>query len=205
MISDDIEVWMAAEFVSHRVRENRSTKSLKNGLCSTQIPEDSFKKARIGMNPHFYIMCWRAIVVLQVVFNYWTSKLQDLPENEEMVSADQIAFALLKWLEELLGCDASEDGVDGVFSGRESLLCSSAHDLSTGSSSNHPVMVTNSSFSNWRWLPTKNQATTVELPATLLGNCRSIAPQRCARMRACRMRAWRMSQSKNGSHRFGGR
>eukprot|EP00435_Cladocopium_sp_Y103_P055715 s265_g18.t1 len=44
-----------------------------------------------------------------VVANYWTLKLQDLPQDAQTVSADEIAFALLKWLEELLGCDASED------------------------------------------------------------------------------------------------
>jgi hypothetical protein len=51
---------------------------------------------------------------LQVVANYWTLKLQELHQDAQMVSADEIAFALLKWLEELLGCDASEASEDGT-------------------------------------------------------------------------------------------
>ncbi|CAL1161996.1 unnamed protein product [Cladocopium goreaui] len=47
-----------------------------------------------------------------VVANYWTLKLQELHQDAQTVSADEIAFALLKWLEELLGCDASEASED---------------------------------------------------------------------------------------------
>ncbi|CAL1154394.1 unnamed protein product, partial [Cladocopium goreaui] len=49
-----------------------------------------------------------------VVANYWTLKLQELHQDAQTVSADEIAFALLKWLEELLGCDASEASEDGT-------------------------------------------------------------------------------------------
>lgn len=110
---------------------------------------------------------------LQVVFNYWTSKLQDLPENEEMVSGDQIAFALLKWLEELLGCDASEDG------GKVGELPRTAVGRS-GFSSNHLVMLV---FPAAEMETHRDQATTVELPATTrrVGKCRN-------RGTRCRMR-----------------
>lgn len=43
------------------------------------------------------------------VASYWDSKLQDLPEDEETVSSDEIASALQTWLEELL---EEEDGED---------------------------------------------------------------------------------------------
>lgn len=38
------------------------------------------------------------------VAEYWTEKLQELPPDGEMVSSDEIAVALLQWLEALLDC-----------------------------------------------------------------------------------------------------
>lgn len=38
------------------------------------------------------------------VAEYWIEKLQELPPDGEMVSGDEIAVALLQWLEALLGC-----------------------------------------------------------------------------------------------------
>ncbi|CAJ1336505.1 unnamed protein product [Effrenium voratum] len=45
-----------------------------------------------------------------VVADYWAQKLDYLPTDPlTPVTADQIAFALLKWLEELLGCGSEEE------------------------------------------------------------------------------------------------
>ena len=50
------------------------------------------------------------MMIPQVVSDYWTAKLHDLPDDGlQTVSGDEIAFALLKWLEELIGCDESEE------------------------------------------------------------------------------------------------
>lgn len=38
------------------------------------------------------------------VAEYWTEKLQELPPDGEIVTSDEIAVALLQWLEALLGC-----------------------------------------------------------------------------------------------------
>ncbi|CAE7622519.1 unnamed protein product [Symbiodinium pilosum] len=43
------------------------------------------------------------------VIPYWEEKLQQLPKDDEMVSADEISAAMLQWLEDLLGYgEASE-------------------------------------------------------------------------------------------------
>jgi len=45
------------------------------------------------------------------VITYWAGKIDELPDDEELVSGDEIACALQRWLEVLLGCgDGSEDG-----------------------------------------------------------------------------------------------
>lgn len=46
------------------------------------------------------------------VAEYWTEKLQELPPDGEIVTSDEIAAALLEWLEALLGC--SDDPSDAT-------------------------------------------------------------------------------------------
>ena len=48
------------------------------------------------------------------VAEYWAHKLQQLPKDDEMVSADEISAALLQWLEDILGYGEGSEAGGGL-------------------------------------------------------------------------------------------
>ncbi|CAK9093211.1 unnamed protein product [Durusdinium trenchii] len=99
--------------------------------------------ARVGQLRQLYGRLQQAAQT-EVVAEYWASKLLDLPEeNDTVVSADEIAFALLKWLEELLGCDASEEELDDEPEQEQQPEVARLR---------HLTMPEEASFAGWSWL-----------------------------------------------------